>query len=215
MMNKSQDGTVKRQPEYGSDLIVDLMTGLDIEYAAFNPGATFRGIHDSIVNYAGNVNPEVIFCCHEEISVAIAHGYGKAKGKPMAAITHNIVGLQHASMAIFNAWCDRVPVIVLGGTGPMDTTKRRPWIDWVHTALVQGNQIRDYVKWDDQPASIAAIPEAFVRAWRIALTEPQGPVYVCLDAELQEQKLDRPVPLPDLSHFAPPAPPQADPRAIE
>ncbi|MEK7341611.1 MAG: thiamine pyrophosphate-binding protein, partial [Candidatus Binatota bacterium] len=98
------------------------MKAFDIEYAAFNPGATFRGIHDSIVNYGGNYKPEVIFCCHEEISVAVAHGYAKAKGKPMVAIVHNIVGLQHASMAIFNAWIDRVPVIVLGGTGPMNTT---------------------------------------------------------------------------------------------
>ena len=119
----------KKRPEYGSDVIVDLMKAHDIEYAAFNPGATFRGIHDSIVNYGGNYMPEVIFCCHEEISVALAHGYAKAKGKTMISIVHNIVGLQHASMAIFNAWCDRVPIIVLGGTGPMDTTRRRPRID--------------------------------------------------------------------------------------
>src|SRR3990172_51038 len=215
MMNKSQDGTEKRQPEYGSDLIVDLMTGLDIEYAAFIPGATFRGIHDSIVNYAGNVNPEVIFCCHEEISVAIAHGYGKAKGKPMAAITHNIVGLQHASMAIFNAWCDRVPVIVLGGTGPLDTTKRRPWIDWVHTALVQGNQVRDYVKWDDQPHNLQSVPASLIRAYRIATTEPRGPVYICFDITLQEDPIQEHIDLPDLSRFSPPANLAAHPEALQ
>ena len=134
------------KPEYGSDLIVDLLKVFGIEYVALNPGATFRGIHDSIVNYGGNHEPELIECCHEEISVALAHGYAKAAGRPMAAIAHNIVGLQHASMAIFNAWCDRVPVLVLGGTGPMDITKRRPWIDWIHTALVQGNLVRDFVK---------------------------------------------------------------------
>lgn len=214
-MNKPQDGTEKRQPQYGSDLIVDLMTGLDIEYAAFNPGATFRGIHDSIVNYAGNVNPEVIFCCHEEISVAIAHGYGKAKGKPMAAITHNIVGLQHASMAIFNAWCDRVPVIVLGGTGPLDTTKRRPWIDWVHTALVQGNQVRDYVKWDDQPHNLQSVPASLIRAYRIATTEPKAPVYICFDITLQEDPIQEHIDLPDLSRFSPPAPLTAHPEALQ
>ena len=103
------------------------------------PEPRFAGFTIQSVNYGGNKKPEVIFCCHEEYSVAMAHGYAKATGKPMAAITHNIVGLQHASMAIFNAWCDRVPVIVLGGTGPMDTTRRRPRIDWQHTALVQGN----------------------------------------------------------------------------
>jgi len=104
--------------QYGSDLIVDVLRALGIEYAALNPGATFRGLHDSLVNYGGNERPGIIQCCHEEIAVAVAHGYAKAAGKPMAAIVHDVVGLQHASMAIFNAWCDRVPMLVLGGTGP-------------------------------------------------------------------------------------------------
>ncbi|MEW6671910.1 MAG: thiamine pyrophosphate-dependent enzyme [Thermodesulfobacteriota bacterium] len=205
----------KRIPRYGSDVIVDLMKALDIEYAAFNPGATFRGIHDSIINYGDNNNPEVIFCCHEEFSVAIAHGYAKAAGKPMAAITHDIVGLQHASMAIFNAWCDRVPVIVLGGTGPMDTTRRRPRTDWVHTALVQGNQVRDYVKWDDQPFSIRSVPDAFIRGYRIATTEPKAPVYICFDADIQEDELKETIPIPDVHRHDPPAPLQASREALQ
>jgi thiamine pyrophosphate-dependent acetolactate synthase large subunit-like protein len=206
--------TTKKQPQFGSDLIVDLMKAYDIEYAAFNPGSSFRGIHDSIVNYGGNRNPQVIFCCHEEIAVAVAHGYAKAKGKPMAAIVHNIVGLQHASMAIFNAWVDRVPVIVLGGTGPMDTSRRRPPIDWTHTALVQGNQVRDYVKWDDQPYSIAGIPMSFMRGYRIATTEPKGPVYICYDTDLQEDSLKEKIRIPDLSRFAPSAPLPANPESL-
>ncbi|MBI4528858.1 MAG: thiamine pyrophosphate-binding protein [Deltaproteobacteria bacterium] len=204
----------KKQAEYGSDLVVDLMKAFDIEYAAFNPGATFRGIHDSIVNHGGNYRPEVIFCCHEEISVAVAHGYAKAKGKPMVAITHNIVGLQHASMAIFNAWCDRVPVIVLGGTGPMNTKRRRPRIDWIHTALVQGNQVRDYVKWDDQPYNLASVPESFIRGYRIATTEPMAPIYINYDADLQEDSIGEPVEIPDLTRFSTPAPMQGNPEAL-
>jgi thiamine pyrophosphate-dependent acetolactate synthase large subunit-like protein len=200
---------------YGSDLVVDLLRAVGIEHVALNPGATYRGLHDSLVNYGGNRAPELILTTHEEIAVALAHGYAKARGSPMAAIVHDVVGLQHASMAIFNAFCDRAPVLVLGATGPMDATRRRPWIDWIHTALVQGTQVRDYVKLDDQPASVAAIPEAFLRAWRLARTEPQGPVYLCLDAALQEQPLDRPVPLPDVKRFGPAAAPHADPRAID
>ncbi|PYN95228.1 MAG: thiamine pyrophosphate-binding protein [Candidatus Rokuibacteriota bacterium] len=184
---------------YGSDLVVDLMRAGGIEYVAINPGATFRGVHDSLVNYGGNRAPEHILTTHEEIAVGIAHGYAKAKGRPMAAIVHDIVG----------------PILVMGGTGPMDATKRRPWIDWIHTALVQGNQVRDYVKLDDQPATIAALPDAFLRAWRVARTEPQGPVYLCLDAGLQEQPMDRPVAVPDFARYEPPAPPHGDPRAIE
>jgi acetolactate synthase I/II/III large subunit len=202
-------------PGYGSDLVVDLLRAVGVEHVALNPGATFRGLHDSLVNYGGRGGPEVILTTHEEIAVALAHGYAKAKGTPMAAVAHDIVGLQHASMAIFNAFCDRVPVLVLGATGPMDTTRRRPWIDWIHTALVQGTQVRDYVKLDDQPASVAAIPEAFLRAWRLARTEPAGPVYLCLDAALQEEALTRPVPLPDVARFHPATPPHADPRAVD
>lgn len=201
-------------PEFGSDVIVDLLRAQGIEYVALNPGATFRGLHDSLVNYGGNRAPEIIMCTHEEISVAIAHGYAKAAGKPMAAAVHNIVGLQHATAAIFNAWCDRVPILVYGGTGPMDTSRRRPWIDWIHTALVQGNAIRDIVKWDDQPHTLASVPASMIRAYRVAMTEPRGPVYVCFDAEMQESPIDRPPPLPSLARFAPPAPPQAEAGAL-
>src|SRR5437763_5493694 len=199
---------------YGSDLVVDLLRAVGVEHVALNPGATFRGLHDSLVNH-GKGEPEMILTLHEEIAVALAHGYAKAKGTPMAAVVHDIVGLQHASMAIFNAFCDRAAVLVLGATGPMDATKRRPWIDWIHTALVQGTQVRGYVKLGDQRASVAAIPEAFLRAWRIARTEPQGPVYLCLDAGVQEEALTRAVALPDIARFEPAAPPHADPRALD
>ncbi len=204
----------KKQPQYGSDVVVDLMKAHEIEYAAFNPGATFRGIHDSIVNYGGNYKPEVIFCHHEEISVAVAHGYAKAKNKPMIAIAHNMVGLQHASMAIFNAYIDRVPIMVLGGTGPMNSKRRRPRIDWIHTALVQGNQVRDYTKWDDQPYSLADVPDSFIRGYRIATTEPMAPIYINYDADIQEGAIASPVEVPDISRYGAPAPMQANPEAL-
>jgi acetolactate synthase I/II/III large subunit len=203
------------RPEYGSDVIVDCLRAFDIEYAALNPGATFRGLHDSIVNYGRNVRPQIIQCCHEEIAVAIAHGYGKAKGRPMAAIVHDLVGLLHATMAVYVAWLDRAPALVLGATGPMAVEQRRPWIDWIHTALVQGQAVREYVKWDDQPASLAGIVESVVRGHRIAMTEPRGPVYLCFDAEIQERRLTEAVPAPPLGRFAPPAPAQADPRTLD
>ena len=213
-MAKAESRVERKQPEYGSDVVVDLMKAFDIEYAAFNPGATFRGIHDSIVNYGGNHKPEVIFCHHEEISVAVAHGYAKVKGKPMIAIVHNMVGLQHASMAIFNAYIDRVPMMVLGGTGPMNTKRRRPRIDWIHTALVQGNQVRDYVKWDDQPYSLADVPDSFIRGYRITTTDPMAPIYINYDADIQEDAISSLVQVPDVSRYAAPAPTQANPEAL-
>ena len=199
---------------YGSDVIVDLLQGFGIEYAALNPGATYRGLHDSIVNYGGN-KPEIITCTHEEIAVAIAHGYTKVTGKPMAAIVHDVVGLLHAAMAIYYAHIDRVPVLVLGATGPLDRSRRRPYIDWIHSALVQGNAVRDYVKWDDQPASVMDFGPSFARGYRIATMEPCGPVYLCYDAGLQEDELAVPVSVAAEIAAARPTPPQADPGALE
>jgi acetolactate synthase-1/2/3 large subunit len=190
--------------EWGSDVIVDMLKAFEIEYVALNPGSSYRGLHDSLINYGGNFMPEAILCPHEEIAVGVAHGYARAKGRPMAAAVHNVVGLQHSSMAIYNAWCDRLPVIVLGGTGPTDMAHRRPRIDWVHTAVVQGNLVRDFVKWDDQPASVEAVPESFIRAYRLATTDPKGPVYLCYDVDLQEKKLAGPAIIPSLDRYPPP-----------
>ena len=131
---------------YGSDVIVDLLKQFEIPYAALNPGASYRGLHDSLVNYGGNVMPELVLCPHEEIAVGMAHGFAKASQKPMAAIVHDVVGLLHSCMAIYYAYIDRAPVLILGATGPMNEAKRRPRIDWIHTANVQGNAVRDYTK---------------------------------------------------------------------
>ena len=146
-------------PGFGSDVVADTLRALEIPYIALNPGASYRGLHDLIVNFLGNETPQMLLCLHEESAVAIAHGYAKVTGKAMAAAVHSNVGLFHATMAIFNAWCDRMPIIVLGATGPVDAAKRRPWIDWIHTARDQGAIVRDYTKWDDQPASPAAARE--------------------------------------------------------
>ncbi|MDO9440178.1 MAG: thiamine pyrophosphate-binding protein [Beijerinckiaceae bacterium] len=197
-----------------SDIIVDLIKRYEFEYISMNPGASFRGLHDSIVNY-GKEDPPMLLCQHEEIAVQIAHGYAKASGKPMAVILHNLVGLLHATMAIYYAYIDRVPIFIMGATGPMDEGKRRPHIDWTHTALVQGNAIRDYVKWDYQPYSIDGVPESFARAFSVMTTEPQGPVYMCYDADLQEQKITREIPLPPIDSVRTPSPMMPDPRAIE
>jgi thiamine pyrophosphate-dependent acetolactate synthase large subunit-like protein len=188
---------------FGSDAVADTLRELGIEYIALNPGASFRGLHDSLVNHLGNERPQLLLCLHEESAVAIAHGYAKVTGRAMAAAVHSNVGLLHATMAMFNAWCDRMPVLVIGATGPVDAIKRRPWIDWIHTARDQGAIVRGYTKWDDQPASPAAACEAVVRACWLANTLPQAPTYVVLDAGLQEEPLPTPLPLLDISRLAP------------
>jgi hypothetical protein len=173
---------------FGSDIVVAQLAELGVRYVACSPGASFRGLHDSLVNGGVEASPELIECLHEEISVAVAHGYAKASGQPMVAAIHDVVGLQHASMAIYNAWCDRVPILLIGAGGPRDAAKRRPWIDWIHTANPQAQQIRDYVKWDDEPGSLEAATESLVRAWQLACSAPSGPTYLCLDIELQESE---------------------------
>jgi thiamine pyrophosphate-dependent acetolactate synthase large subunit-like protein len=193
------------QGVWGSDAVADLLRALDIPYVALNPGASYRGLHDSLVNRLGNERPQMLLSLHEESAVAIAHGWAKVTGNPMAAIVHSNVGLMHATMAVFNAWCDRVPLLLLGATGPVDAAKRRPWIDWIHTARDQAALVRPYTKWDDQPASVAAAQESILRAWKIIQTAPRGPAYVCLDAGLQESKLASAPLLPDVTRFRPPA----------
>src|SRR5512142_1560903 len=189
---------------WGSDAIAAMLRALQVPFIALNPGASYRGLHDSLVNYLGNELPQMLLCLHEESAVAIAHGYAKVTGKAMAAAVHSNVGLMHATMAFFNAWCDRMPIVVLGATGPVDAAKRRPWIDWIHTARDQGALIRGYTKWDDQPASPLAAREAILRAGWIANTAPRGPTYVNLDAEMQESKLTEPVAPIDAKRFMPP-----------
>jgi thiamine pyrophosphate-dependent acetolactate synthase large subunit-like protein len=188
---------------FGSDVVAEVLRDLDIPYIALNPGASYRGLHDSLVNHIGNAAPQMLLCLHEEAAVAIAHGYAKVTGKAMAAAVHSNVGLFHATMAIFNAWCDRMPIIILGATGPVDAAKRRPWIDWIHTTADQGAIVRNYTKWDDQPASPAAAREALLRASWLSNAAPQGPVYINLDAEMQEAALEKPLPPCDAGRFMP------------
>jgi acetolactate synthase-1/2/3 large subunit len=197
----------------GSDFMVDLLRTVDIRYVAVMPGSTFRGLHESLVNYGGNRAPEIISCVHEEISAAMAHGYAKVAGRPMACLVHSNVGLQHASMALYNAWCDRVPLMVLVGNG-LDASKRRPGVEWLHTMTDVGAMVRDFVKWDDVPVSLQHYAESFMRAYAIAATPPCGPVLLVVDSELQE------APIKDRSRLRAPkrsdvAPPGGDPAAVE
>ena len=189
------------EPTWGSDVMADVIRGLGYRFVALNPGSSFRGLHDSLVNYAGN-EVEMIECPHEKIAMGLAHGYAKASGEPMAVILHDLVGLLHGSMGVYYAYLDRVPVMVLGGSGPGVHDQRRPNIDWIHSANVQGEAVRAYTKWDHEPRSIASVPAIMARAHRVAMSEPRGPVYVALDAGLQEALLTAPVDLGDLAGFA-------------
>src|SRR5690606_5770804 len=135
---------------WGSDVAVAMLRALEIPFIALNPGASYRGFHDSLVNFLGNAGPQMLLCLNEDHVVSIAHGYAKVTDKAMACVLHSNVGLLHGTMGIFNAWCDRVPMIVIGATGPVSPDLRRPWIDWIHTAKDQGALVRDYTKWDDE-----------------------------------------------------------------
>lgn len=203
------------QVEYGSDVAARMLRALDIPYVSLNPGASYRGFHDSLVNHLGNKTPSMLLCLNEDHVVSIAHGYAKATDKAMACVLHSNVGLLHGSMGIFNAWCDRVPMIIVGATGPVAPEKRRPWIDWIHTSKDQGALVRDFTKWDDEPRSPQGIVEAFLRGAQLTETLPSAPVYICLDAGLQEQRLERPISIPVADKYRPPAPPRANAADVE
>ncbi len=176
------------QSTSGGDFMVDVFKALDIDYLAMNCASSFRGLHEAVLNRGGNVKPEILTCTHEEVAVHMGQGYAKIEGKPIAMICHGVVGLQHATMAMYNAWCDRVPVIVFGGN-IIEANKRAPGAEWVHSAIDPGALVRDFVKWDDQPTSLQHFAESFTRAYKIATTPPMGPVMLSLDGELQENPI--------------------------
>jgi acetolactate synthase-1/2/3 large subunit len=200
------------QTTSGGDFMVDVFKTLDIDYLSMNCASSFRGLHEAVINHAGNTKPEILNCPHEDIAVHLAQGYAKIAGKPMAMICHGVVGLQHATMAMYNAWCDRVPVIVLGGN-IVEANKRAPGAEWVHSAIDPAAIVRDYVKWDDQPTSLQHFAESAVRACKIAVTPPMGPVMLSLDAELQENPISEPESL-RIPKYARVVPPQGDSGAL-
>ena len=192
----------------GSDFMVDVLKSLNFEYLCANPGNSFRSLHESLINYGGNQTPEFITCCHEESAVAMGHGYAKIEGKPLMVCVHGTVGLQHASMAIYDAFCDRVPVYIILGNFP-DAAMRFGQVDWTHSAQDPAAMIRDFVKWDDQPISLQHFAESAVRAYKIATTPPMMPVALVAGHELQED------PIPDGAAMSVPkltmnSPPAAD-----
>ena len=195
----------------GADFMVDVFKTLGIEYCASNPGTSFRGLHESVIHYGNNKDPEFLTCLHEESSVAMAHGYAKIEGKPMMVMAHGTVGLQHASMAIYNAYCDRVPVYVVLGN-MLDINYRRGSADWYHSVQDAAAMVRDYVKWDDTPVTLAHFAESAVRAYKIATTPPSEPVVLVADATLQEEPItEKNLRIPKLVMSAPP---QGDASAV-
>ena len=204
----AREGVIERP---GSDFMMDVIRTLDLDYVSTNPGSSFRSLHESLVNYAGNKKPELITCLHEESAVALAHGYAKAAGKPMGVFVHGTVGLQHAAMAVYNAWVDRVPVIMFAGNG-IDATKRRPGTEWNHSVQDAGSLVRDFVKWDDAPGSLQHFAESTVRAYKIATTPPMEPVLIMADIDLQEDAIhDKGLQIPKLARSIPP---QGDSAAL-
>jgi thiamine pyrophosphate-dependent acetolactate synthase large subunit-like protein len=199
---------------FGSDAMALTLRNLGYRYIALTPGASFRGLHDSLVNFLGNEKPELLLCIHEESAVSLAHGWTRVTGEAMPVALHSNVGLMHATMSIFNAWCDRIPMVIIGAQGPLDAMARRPWVDWIHTSTDLGSLVRGYTKWDNQPGSVPAALESLVRAHQISTTMPAGPTYVCLDAGLQELPLEAMPDLPPLARHALPASADPAPAAL-
>ena len=198
----------------GSDFMVDCIKALNIEYVCAVAGSSFRALHESVINYAGNKNPEFITCCHEESSVAMAHGYAKIEGKPLCIFAHGTVGLQHAAMAIYNAYCDRVPIYMVIGNNLDATMRDANYGEWAHSVQDAAAMVRDYTKWDDLPVSLEHFAESAMRAYKIAMTPPMGPVLLVADSELQENPIraDAKLTIPKL---AVPTPPQGDSGAVK
>jgi thiamine pyrophosphate-dependent acetolactate synthase large subunit-like protein len=199
----------------GSDFMVDVIKTLDIKYLPSNCASSFRAIHESLINYGGNKMPEYLTCMHEESAVGMAHGYFKVTGKPLMTLCHGTVGLQHAAMGIYNAWCDRVPVIIVGGND-LDAAHRPPGVPTFHSAQDINALVRDFTKWDDTPVSLQHFSQSFVRAYKIAMTPPYGPVAISLDAGLQQEPMkEHGGQKPYIPRYVPTSPPQGDSGAVK
>jgi acetolactate synthase I/II/III large subunit len=196
----------------GSDFMVDVIKSLGFDYVCANPGSSFRALHESVVNYGGNKSPELITCCHEEQSIAMAHGYSKIEGRPLAVMVHGTVGLQHASMAIYNAYCDRAPIYIIAGNS-LDAATRRPGVEWDHSVQDAAAMVRDYIKWDDSPLSLTHFAESATRAYKIAMTPPMAPVVLVADGDVQERP-QRPEDKLRIPKLALASPPQGDSGAV-
>src|SRR6267142_1771348 len=215
----AETGTPKELPRIGgvpgSDFMVDVIKTLDIKYLPSNCASSFRAIHESLINYGANKMPEFLTCTHEESAVGVAHGYFKAAGKPLMTLCHGTVGLQHATMGVYNAWCDRVPVIIVGGND-MDAATRPPGVPTFHSAQDINALVRDFTKWDDTPVSLQHFAQSFVRAYKIAMTPPHGPVAISLDAGLQQEPMrNHGGGKPYIPRYVPTAPPQGDSGAVK
>jgi acetolactate synthase-1/2/3 large subunit len=206
------DGEVLTVENPGSDFMVDVLKSLGFEYICSTTGSSFRGLQESVVNYGGNKSPEFLTCCHEEISVAMAHGFAKIEGKPLCIFAHGTVGLQHAAMAIYNAYCDRVPVYVVVGNNLDATMRDHTYGEWQHSVQDAAAMVRDYVKWDDTPISLQHFAESALRAYKIAMTPPRGPVLIVADSELQERAME--MPRPQMPKLSVPAPSQGDSASV-
>ncbi len=199
----------------GSDFMVDVIKSLDIPFLPSNCASSFRALHESLIDYGGNTKPEFLTCLHEESAVGMAHGYFKIAGKPLLTLVHGTVGLQHASMGIYNAWCDRVPVIIVGGND-LDAAYRPPGVPTFHAAQDINAMVRDYTKWDDTPVSLQHFSQSFVRAYKIAMTPPYGPVAISLDAALQMAPMHAHAgKMPYIPRYVPTSPPQGDSGAVK
>jgi acetolactate synthase I/II/III large subunit len=205
------DNDPVNQTSSGGDYMVDVLNSLGIEYLAINCASSYRGLHEAVINHGGN-KPEIITCVHEDVAAHIGQGYAKMEGKPMAMACHGVVGLQHATMGIYNTWCDRVPLLIMGGN-IMEADKRAPGAEWVHSGVDIGALVREFTKWDDQPASLPHFGESAVRAYKIATTPPMGPVFLALDQELQENPI-RDAESLRVPKFQPVVPPQGDAAAL-
>jgi acetolactate synthase-1/2/3 large subunit len=178
--NVRPPATVRTITRPGSDLMVQTIRDLGIEYVAANPGSSFEGLQESFINYGNppNVKPEFITALHEESAVTMAHGYAKAEGKPMLALLHGTIGIQHGGMSIYQAYYDRVPVLMIAGNDP----------DFIaaHTAHDMAGMVRSYTKWDAEPKTIDEALVAIQRAYNEAITPPMGPTLVVLGSEIQK-----------------------------
>jgi acetolactate synthase-1/2/3 large subunit len=215
------DHPVTFAPETAAEAWLGLLAARGVDYLFANGGTDFAPIVEAYAKgqKLGWRLPEVVVVPHENMGVAMAHGYAMVSGRPQAMMVHVGVGTANTLNGVINASRQNVPILLSAGRTPITESGALPaarnnYIHWAQEHFDQGGMLREFVKWDYELRHAEQVETVVDRALAIAKSEPQGPVYVTLPREILASDFSK-VGFSTHTTIAPAAPPAADPAALE
>ena len=209
------------KPETAAEAWVGLLATRGVEYLFANGGTDFAPLVEAYAKgqKLGWRLPEVVIVPHENLGVAMAHGYAMVTGRPQAMMVHVGVGTANALNGLINASRQNVPLLFTAGRTPLTESgavpaARNNYIHWAQEHFDQGGMVREFTKWDYELRHAEQTETVLDRALAIAKSEPQGPVYVTLPREILASDFSKNS-FSETTTIAPASPPAADPATLE